>query len=119
MILRVTAVLVVALLLSSSPGAALDTSPSAILADPNQFDGQPVTLRGTVTNLRGRISARGNAYYTFDLDDGKQAIRVFSFGESACKNGQIAAVEGQFLKVKQQGRYRFYNEVDARRVECR
>ncbi len=115
----VVALLVFALLLAGIPAAALDTSPKAILADPDRFDGQPVTLQGTVTHFRTQVSARGNAYYTFDISDGRQAVRVFSSGESPCRNGQTVVVEGQFLKVKQQGRYRFYNEVDARRVECR
>ena len=58
------------------------------------------------------------AYYTFDLSDGKQAVRVFSFGESPCRPG-AATVEGTFEKVKRQGRYVFYNEITATTVRCR
>lgn len=120
MALRIVAALVIsAMVLVGAQAWALDTSPSAILADPDRFDKQPISLRGTVTHLRKRVSARGNAYYTFDLSDGRQAVRVFSFGDTSCRDGMTATVEGEFLKVKQQGRYRFYNEVDASKVECR
>ncbi len=60
----------------------------------------------------------GHSYYTFDLSDGKQAVRVFSFGTALCRGG-AATVEGSFEKVKRQGRYTFYNEVTATRVTCR
>jgi DNA polymerase III alpha subunit len=95
-----------------------NTSPSAILAEPDRFDGQSVTIRGTVTNVQERFSRAGNPYYTLDLSDGKQTIRVFSFGTTPCRSGP-ATVEGAFAKVKQQGRYTFYNEVTATRMTCR
>jgi hypothetical protein len=97
---------------------AVSTSPSDILANPDRFDGQAITIGGTVTNLQERVSRAGNPYYTLDLRDGKQAIRIFSFGTAPCRAG-TATVEGTFAKVKQQGRYTFYNEVTATRVTCR
>ena len=97
---------------------AVSTSPSDILANPDRFDGQAITIRGTVTNLQERVSRAGNPYYTLDLRDGKQAIRIFSFGTAPCRAG-TATVEGTFAKAKQQGRYTFYNEVTATRVTCR
>jgi hypothetical protein len=38
---------------------AVSTSPSDILANPDRFDGQAVTIRGTVTNLQERVSLQG------------------------------------------------------------
>jgi hypothetical protein len=96
----------------------LKTSPGEILSNPDRFDHQVVSVEGAVTNLQERVSKAGNAYYTFDLNDGRQAIRVFSFGKASCRAGG-ATVEGVFTKVKQQGRYTFYNEIEARRVACR
>ena len=113
----VVALLCCQLLLVTS-AKALNTSPSAVLTTPDRFDGQTVTISGTITNLRERVSQRGNAYYTFDLSDGKQAIRVFSFGNAPCRGGK-ATVDGTFEKVKQQGRYTFYNEVTATSMTCR
>jgi hypothetical protein len=100
------------------PAGALDASPSAILTNPDRFDGQPVTMRGTIGNLRETISRRGNSYYTFDLSDGKRAVRVFSFGKAPCASG-TATVEGTFEKVKQVGRLTFRNEITATQVTCR
>ncbi len=96
----------------------VNTSPRDILANSDRFDGRPVTISGTILNLQERVSRAGNSYYTFDLSDGKQAIRVFSFGTAPCRVG-VATVEGSFEKVKRQGRYAFYNEVTATRVTCR
>ena len=111
--------LVLFLASTASPAFALSTSPGEILANPDRYDGQPVTIRGTVKNLRETVSRRGNAYYTFDLDDETRAIKVFSFGNASCKAGAPATVEGTYQKVKRQGRYTFYNEVEAASVTCR
>src|SRR2546425_12344319 len=86
---------------------ALTATLSDIAANPDRYDGQSVTLHGSITNLRERVSRAGNPYYTFDLSDGKRAIRVFSFGAALCRSG-IATVDGTFQKVKRQGRYTFY-----------
>jgi hypothetical protein len=115
---RLTAGALAVLVLVAAATAAPLSSVRAILDDPDRFDGQPVTLRGTITNLRERVSRRGNAYYTFDLLDGGRGVRVFSFGTPPCQSG-AATVEGTFFKVKRQGRYTFYNEVDAATVTCR
>ena len=116
-------ILVIALLClvavaTSASAQLINSSPTAILADADRFDGRPVTISGTILNLQERVSRAGNSYYTFDLSDGKQAIRVFSFGTAPCRVG-VATVEGSFEKVKRQGRYAFYNEVTATRVTCR
>ncbi len=102
------------------PGAANApvTTPSEILANPDRFDGQVVTIEGTMTNLRQRVSRRGDPYYKFDLSDGKQAISVFSLGRSPCRSGAVM-VEGTFNKMKRGRRYTSYNVVNASRVICR
>ena len=45
------------------------------MAQGHRFDGKSVTIRGTITNLRDTVSRLGNRYFTFDLSDGKRAIR--------------------------------------------
>ncbi len=102
------------------PGAANApvTTPSEILANPDRFDGQVVTIEGTVTNLRQRVSRVGDPYYKFDLSDGKQAVRVVSLGRSPCRSGAVM-VEGTFNKMKRGRRYTSYNVVNASRVICR
>lgn len=114
----ILAVTLCCLFLLVTSAHAVSTSPSEILTIPDRFDGQTVTISGTIADLRERVSQQGNPYYTFDLNDGKQAIRVFSFGKAPCRAGR-ATVDGTFEKVKQQGRYTFYNEVTALSVTCR
>lgn len=84
----------------------------------NARDARSRWVAGTITNLNERVSRAGNAYYPMDLSDGRRAIHVFSFGTAPCRAGG-ATVEGTFSKVKRQGRYTFYNEVTASRVQCR
>ena len=115
---RIVVAVLCCILAATAYAQPLKTSPSDILANPDRFDRQAVAISGSVTNLRERVSGAGNPYYTFDLSDGKQAVRVFSFGNAPCRAGG-ATVNGTFEKVKQQGRYTFYNEVTATSVSCR
>ena len=98
---------------------AFDASIKDVATSPERFDGKSISLRGNVANLQRRVSAKGNAYFTFDLSDGSGSVRVFSFGQTSCKPGDEAAVDGQFDQVKRVGRYTFRNEVTATRVVCR
>lgn len=60
----------------------------------------------------------GNDYTTFNLQDpsGCGAIKVFTWGHPAMNNGDHVRVEGTFETVHRQGRYTFYNEVEATKV---
>jgi hypothetical protein len=117
---RIVVMAVVMLLLTAqSPAFALNASPNEIMANADRYDGQLITTRGTVKNLRETVSRRGNPYYTFELVDGSRGVKVFSFGNAPCPAGSAATVEGTFKKVTQQGRYVFYNEIQATSVACR
>jgi len=118
MVARVGVALLLLSLIFTTATAQVRTSPSEILGNADRFDGQAVTISGAITNLQERVSRAGNPYYTFDLSDGKQAIRVFSFGKVLCRSG-AATVDGTFQKVKRQGQYTFYNEITATTVACR
>lgn len=86
------------------PAHALTATAGAVLQTPERYDRQSVTLAGTVTNLDQRVSQRGNAYYTFDLQDATGRIRVFSFGDVQCPEGRQAIVDRIFETVKHVGR---------------
>jgi len=96
-----------------------DGSVKTILSDPGRFDGQAVTLGGSVTQLDTRVSKRGNAYYTFKLDDGSGRVSVFSFGQLPCPSPSRVTVAGEFRHVKRVGSHTFYDQIDARRIVCR
>src|SRR5439155_8157492 len=61
---------------------AFDASIKDVATSPELFDGKSISLRGNVVNLQRRVSAKGNAYFTFDLSDGAGSVRVFSFGQT-------------------------------------
>ena len=110
---------VVLLLLSVATGEGADASVKALLSDPTRYDGQAVSLAGTVTGLDTRVSRRGNAYDTFKLDDGSGRVTVFSFGQPPCPSRSQVMVDGAFRRVKQVSGHTFYNQIDASRVMCR
>jgi hypothetical protein len=113
---RAAGLLLAALSLLGPAGVAraVETSPTALLAEPERFDGQPVAIRGTVADVR-EVDATA---YTFALDDGTRAVRVLAPGPPACGVGTIAIVDGVFRKEKREG-YKIYSEVEATRVACR
>ena len=87
-----------------------------LLAEPDKWHGRAVVVTGSVGKLEPRTSQRGNPYYTFLLNDGKQSVTVFSYGTPEVKDGNRVQVEGTFLKVKRVGKYTFQNQVDAIRI---
>jgi hypothetical protein len=103
--------------IAASEGA--DGPIKTLLSDPARYDGQSVTLAGSVTQLEARVSKRGNSYYTFRLADGSSRVIVFSYGEPPCPAGSEVTVQGVFNRVKQVGNYTFYDQIDAKRVVCR
>jgi len=112
------ALILVAAVVPAGAAYAPATTLSEILANPDRFDGYMVTIEGTMTHLRQRVSRRGDPYYKFDLSDGTQAIRVFSPGRSPCQSGAVT-VEGTFAKIKRGRLSVSYNVVSASRVICR
>jgi hypothetical protein len=58
----VTRILGVVLVAQAAP-----LSVSELLADLDRFNGQPVTVTGTMSNFRGNPLRRGGPVYTFDL----------------------------------------------------
>ena len=90
----------------------------AILDKPASFDHQTVTLNGKVTALKETTSRRGNDYTTFKLQDpsGCGAVNIFTWGHPSLNNGDQVRVDGVFETEHHQGRYTFYNEIEATKV---
>jgi hypothetical protein len=109
--------LAAAFLLLTVVGCSTETTVSSISANPAQFDGKSVTVRGTVAELRETISRAGNHYSTFQIRDPTgHATKVFIWGHPSIMNGDPAEVTGVFQQVRRVGRYTFYNEIDAQSV---
>lgn len=96
---------------------ATDTSIEKILGDRDLYDGKEVTVAGTVSNLKFKMSKIGNEYTTFSLA-GKSgdSINVFVRQHPKLKKGQKVKVTGTYRKVKKVGRYTFYNEIEATEI---
>ena|SRR5690349_4908503 len=104
------------LLLTMAVAPAAEVSIHSITADPSSFDHQPVALQGTAVAVKETTSQRGNDYTTFKLQDGGDSVSIFSWGHPTLGNGDRVRVEGVFEREHHQGRYTFYNEVEANKV---
>jgi hypothetical protein len=109
-----TALLLVSFLISK----AAEVTVHAIAANPRSVDHQSVTLQGLASGVTETTSHRGNAYTTFKLRDanGGDAVSIFSLGHPALRDGDHIRVDGVFETEHHQGRYTFYNEVEATKV---
>jgi hypothetical protein len=100
----------------SVQGALL--SVSGLLADPDRFNGRPVTVSGSLSNLRESVSSRETRRYTFDLSDGIDTVHVISFQKPPCQSG-AATVEGTFEQGRRMVKVSYsFEEVTAWNVTC-
>jgi hypothetical protein len=90
---------------------------SVLLQHPDQYDGKVISITGTVAAYRERVSASGNSYTTFSLLEGDASVSVFAWEHQGLRNGVRVRIIGMFAKVKRVGRYTFYNEIQAQRIE--
>jgi hypothetical protein len=75
-----------------------------------------VKVTGRVANVREYGWRR--PYYTFDLSDGPETIRVIAFGNAPCRSGTVT-VEGTFGQIKWPVNLRAsYDEIMAESVVC-
>ena len=75
-------------------------------------DGQNVTLTGRVTSLEFPISAKGNKYTTFMLDDATATpLKVFSYTHLPLSEGDTVKVSGTFHKVVPGANYNFTMQI--------
>jgi hypothetical protein len=97
---------------------AADISIHSIVSNPSGFDHQTIMLQGTAVAVKETTSQRGNDYTTFKLQDpgSGDSISIFTWGHPVLGNGDHVRVEGVFEREHHQGRYTFYNEVEASKV---
>jgi hypothetical protein len=106
-------------LISSVVTNAAEIGVCQLAAKPVSFDHQNVTLQGNVSALRETTSRAGNDYTTFKLRDqgGSCAVDIFTWGHPPLANNSRVRVDGVFETEHHQGRYTFYNEVQATKVD--
>lgn len=88
----------------------------AVVTNRADFDHKSVTLQGAANMVRETTSRRGNDYTTFKLQDGGCEVSVFTWGHPTLKNGDHVCVDGVFKTEHHEGRYTFYNEIEAAKV---
>ena len=105
-------------LLVSVAADAGDAAICSIVDKPAGFDHQNVVLQGTAVGVKETTSHRGNDYITFKLQDasGCGAVNIFTWGHPAVSDGDEVLLEGVFETEHHQGRYTFYNQVEATKV---
>ena len=98
--------------------AAQETTVQKILANRDSYDGQEVSVSGTVSKLKLKTSKGGNDYTTFSLlSESGGSLTIFVWGQSKLKQEQKVKVTGTYRKFKRVGRYTFYNEIEATEIE--
>jgi hypothetical protein len=98
--------------------AAIETTVQKILANRDSYDGQEVSVSGTVSRLKLKTSKGGKDYTTFSLmSESGGSLTIFVWGQPKLKQGQKLKVTGTYRKVKRVGRYTFYNEIEATEIE--
>lgn len=109
----------VVFLVMCAPAAPADQGISvhALIQDPAKYDGKVVTVVGTITAYRERVSNAGNPYTTFRLADGDEFVAVFSWNKQGFSNGQRVRVTGTFSKIREAGTSPVGNEIQAYRIE--
>jgi cytochrome c-type biogenesis protein CcmE len=81
-------------LLCACGHASQSVAPSALAADPSTYDGQDVTVTGTVKNTGTRQTRRGTAT-TYQLCD-TACINVIQFSGSSVSEGTQSTASGRF-----------------------
>jgi hypothetical protein len=115
---RLAFVVIAAVALSSSAvmTSAAEIGVCQLAANRVSFDHQNVSLQGVVISLKETTSRAGNDYTTFKLQDGGCDVNTFMWGHPTLTNGDRVHVDGVFETEHHQGRYTFYNEVQATKI---
>lgn len=93
------------------------TEIAELLAHPEQYDRQEVTVTGKVTNVQIATNRQGQLAYGFLLQDPAGTVKVISLGKPDVREGDLVIVHGTFSRLRQVGRAIVYNEIKALSVQ--
>jgi hypothetical protein len=87
-----------------------------LLAHPDQYDKQEVSVVGEVSNLQIATTRDGQTVYGFLLKAGSGTVKVIGMGRTIVRDGEQVVVEGVFNRLRQGGRTAVLNEIKAEAV---
>lgn len=88
-----------------------------LLAHPDHYDHQVVTVSGRVTNFQLATNRDGHPAFGFLLQDTAGTVKVVGLGKADVREGDYVVVEGIFSRLRQAGRAIVYNEIKATSVQ--
>ena len=88
-----------------------------LLAHPEHYDHQVVTVSGRVTSFQLATNRDGHPAFGFLLQDTAGTVKVVGLGKSDVREGDYVVVEGIFSRLRQAGRAIVYNEIKATSVQ--
>ncbi|MBS0169931.1 MAG: hypothetical protein JSR62_06210 [Nitrospira sp.] len=110
-----------ACVLSAMPLGALFASAlvevTELLAHPDHYDHQVVTVSGRVTSFQLATNRDGHPAFGFLLQDTAGTVKVVGLGKADVREGDYVVVEGIFSRLRQAGRAIVYNEIKATSVQ--
>jgi hypothetical protein len=98
-----------------APSAAVETiTPLAeVLADKKKHDKTNICVKGTAAVLFRKTSRKGNAYFTFWLNEGSARVKVHSFGVPDFGEGEEVEACGRFTIEKRLSGRIFHDQISA------
>jgi hypothetical protein len=103
--------------MAASLCAATLTEVTDLLAHPDQYDHQIVTVSGKVANFQLATNREGRPAYGFLLQSSTGTVKVVGLGKAEVREGDYVIVEGVFSRLRQAGRTIVYNEIKATSVQ--
>src|SRR5574340_208506 len=88
-----------------------------LLAHPDHYDHQVVTVSGRVTRFQLATNRDGHPAFGFLLQDTAGTVKVVGLGKTDVREGDYVVVEGIFSRLRQAGRAIVYNEIKATSVQ--
>ena len=111
----------VVLALSTIPVGSLSAAAlvevTELLAHPDHYDPQVITVSGRVTSFQLATNRDGHPAFGFLLQDTAGTVKVVGLGKADVREGDYVVVEGVFSRLRQAGRAIVYNEIKATSVQ--
>jgi len=101
----------------ASISAAALVEVTELLAHPDHYNHQVVTVSGRVSNFQLATNRDGQPAFGFLLQDTAGTVKVVGLGKADVREGDYVLVEGIFSRLRQAGRAIVYNEIKATSVQ--